>query len=89
MSTKKIILVGIISTGFLFSCRKADIQPNAQNSSLSDEALVNRSSTPVDSHEFGTHKSITVHGGTRDIISGITDPNNDEDRNKRKKGKSL
>ena len=89
MSTNKIILAAIISTGFLFSCSKVDIQPNTQNSENTDETLVNRSGVVTDAHESGTHKSIIAHGGTREIISGITDPNNDEDRNKRKKGKSL
>ena len=89
MSTNKIILAAIISTGFLFSCSKVDIQPNTQNSENTDESLVYRSSLPVDKRETLTHKEITMRGGNRDIISGITDPNNDEDRNKRKKGKSL
>jgi hypothetical protein len=86
MSTKTLIITAVISTGFLISCRKADIRPNVNNASLSEETIVNRGAVGVSSHESGTHKSISRHDGVRDIIS-ITDPNNDEDRNKRKKGK--
>lgn len=86
MSTKKIVIAVIVSGGFLFSCQKAKIQPNENRSVLSEETVVTRQGVSADTDEESSVTVIPIYRGDREIIR-ITDPNNDEDRNKRKKGK--
>ncbi len=84
--SKKIILLAVFSAGLLFSCQKENIVPG-KNRCIHNEEQVMRgslSSSNVDAQTNSKSNGFTETEITRD--ESITDPNNDEDRNKKKKG---
>ena len=85
--SKKIIFLAIVSAGLMFSCQKTTIQPNTE-AGIVDETPVWRGAT-ASGAEFdddrNTGHQVLVED-TKIDINYITDPNNDEDRNKKKKG---
>lgn len=84
--SKKIILLAVFSAGLLFSCQKEQIVPGQNNSTLQEQptyrGAVSNGNTEYDSG-FTSNETENM-----DVVRDdyITDPNNDEDRNKKKKG---
>lgn len=84
--SKKIILLAVFSAGLLFSCQKENIVPGQNNVVLQEESamrgLVTNGNIDIDADPT-THSNKEL-----DVVKDefITDPNNDEDRSKKKKG---
>ena len=83
--SKKIIFFAILTTGLFFSCQKSNIQPQT-NLSNTDNIPAWRGAVSSSNNEFADPTGLNDR--TEDVKkdTGITDPNNDEDRNKKKKG---
>ena len=94
MLSKKYILFLALS-GLIFSCQKETIRPNNSNSSFSKDANDSpawRSSVSSGNSENTGNSAQVINNNKTDIDvlrnsgdSDITDPNNDDDRNKKKK----
>ena len=85
--SKKIIFLAIVSAGIMFSCQKTTIQPNAETVVV-EETPVWRGAG-ASSAEFDEDRNTGHQVLIEDVkidVNLITDPNNDEDRNKKKKG---
>lgn len=83
--SKKIILVSVFTAGLLFSCQKQQFTPRDHHQDCSEVTTYRGVSS--DNIDLGDIKNSTdaISILTKDDIS-ITDPNNDEDRGKKKKG---
>ncbi len=86
--SKKIIFLAFVSAGVLFSCTKANIQPQADTKPSTDIPAW-RSSVTSSNAEYDDGTTQGLNDRMEDVkkeFDPITDPNNDEDRNKKKKG---
>ncbi len=84
--SKKIILLAVFSASLLFSCQKENIVPGQNNTVLQEESMQRNAGfiDVVDVDSDQSSNEVKFLDVVRDET--ITDPNNDEDRNKKKKG---
>jgi|TARA_R110000737_G_scaffold80019_1_gene112091 hypothetical protein len=86
MFSKKYIFVLAVA-GLLFSCQKEIIRPNVNHTCVSADSdkgsgtIAGKSATGGNSTTGNSGSTF----GTMKNVSDITDPNNDDDRNKKKK----
>jgi hypothetical protein len=84
--SKKIILISVLTAGFLFSCQKQTFTPRERSSSCSHETTSTRGLSTDDIDQADVINVVDAQVNASKYDGSITDPNNDEDRGKKKKG---
>lgn len=84
--SKKTILVAVFSAGILFSCQKQEIVPGQYTTTEREVVPVKAVSSGFGNDDTDAQETVLDKIDSKKENDNITDPNNDEDRNKKKKG---